>query len=101
VWPIELSAGQSSALILQTRLYFHSLDENEMLRYQVAVILSQMERGIQIGLEEQDLLKHILVKRAEALDYEVDREFEDGYFKIFGSWPVYPAWWFGTIKIKP
>lgn len=94
-WPIVLTPAQSSAILREVREFLKSTDG--AARAHVAIMLSQMERGISLDHEEQGLLRAILLRRALSMQGN-DEDFETGVFRLFGVWCIVPPYWNGTLK---
>lgn len=95
MWPIILTSRQSEAVILAAKDFLKSLEDVEA-RGVVAILVNQMERGLALDIEEQELLRSILILQVK----EDQRELQDAFFKLYGVWPIRPAWWELDLRRK-
>ena len=98
-WPILLTEGQSRAVVREVERFVADLPAGKgATRAQIAIVLSQMARGIALDPDEQELLRHILL--IQARDLGQDEELERAFFRLFGSWPIDPPYWHGTLRMR-
>jgi hypothetical protein len=87
-WPIILTAAQSAAVTGATRDFSKTLEGEA--RGVFAIVLSQMERGVSLDFEEQELVRGAILSAAQR---NPEQHIETAYFKLYGVWPVRPTWW--------
>lgn len=59
----------------------------------LAVLLSMLQRGVAMDVEEQNLLRLVLDRIFAMADPAAwDEPLEQAYFKLYGEWPVDPPW---------
>lgn len=87
-WPTILTRAQSDAVTSATRDFSKTLTGEA--RTMMAVVLSQMERGIALDAEERELVRAAILHSART---HPEQHIETAYFKLYGVWPVRPSWW--------
>lgn len=87
---------QSAAVVCAVEDFSKSLEDVEQ-RGVLALVLGMMRRGVQLDEVETELLRGILFTQAQ--DWP-GRHLQDAYHKLYGHWPVQPAWWEERLKAK-
>lgn len=87
-WPIILTKAQSEAVLSATREFSKSLEGEA--RAMVAVVVNQMERGLSLDFEEQELVRGAILAACRA---GAGQHAETAYFRLYGVWAVRPTWW--------
>ena len=95
VWPIKLTAKKSAAILDVARRYLER-NRNMPVGQIFSIVLSQMQRGVVLGQEEQELLRAALV--SESAHIERYPDFEDGFFALYGFWVIEPPHWEEELK---
>jgi hypothetical protein len=87
-WPIILTADQSEAVRSATRDFIKTLEGEARALY--AVVLNQMDRGVSLDLEEQEMVRAAILHAARR---GAGQHVETAYFKLYGAWPIRPTYW--------
>jgi hypothetical protein len=90
-------ADQSAAVVEAVAWYRETGAHDEAVKAHLAILASQLDRGISLDMEEQELLRLILHKRAN--QGGAGKALETAFFKIYGVWPVDPPWWKGRLRM--
>lgn len=88
-WPIMLRRVQSDAALGAARDFSKTLTGESKALY--GILVYQMEHGVTLGLEEQEMLRCALLWGCREGTW--GRDAEDAYFRLYGVWPVRPTWY--------
>lgn len=93
-WPIILTRDQSEAVRQAMTDFSETLTGEARAIY--AVVLHQMDKGIALDHEEQELVRSALLASCRA---GAGQHAETAYFRLYGRWVCDPPWW-ATVE-KP
>lgn len=86
-WPIQLTHGQSDAV--ESCLDQFVQTQQGEARACLAILLSQIRRGLVLLPEEVEVLRGIMLLRMQESS---SPELETAYYRLFHHWGVEP-WW--------